>query len=91
MRNSVDQADEQTAGANKRTLLNGERAMIVPEPGIGANAAPKAAPTSPRRFAPRPAVKETTTAPKAVQPAQPPRPTIEVIKGGKKEIQDFPS
>jgi pilus assembly protein CpaB len=91
MRHSVDQADEQTAGANKRTLLNGERAMIVPEPGIGANAAPKAAPTSPRRFAPRPAVKETTTAPKAVQPAQPPRPTIEVIKGGKKEIQDFPS
>jgi pilus assembly protein CpaB len=91
MRNSVDQADEQTSGANKRSLLNGERAMIVPEPGVGSNPAPKAAPTSPRRIAPRPVVKDTTTAPKATQPAQPPRPTVEVIKGGKKEIQDFPS
>ena len=91
MRNSVDQADEQTSGANKRSLLNGERAMIAPEPGIGSTAAPKAAPTSPRRVvAPRPVVKETT-APKASQPPAPARPTVEVIKGGKKEIQDFPS
>ena len=28
MRNSVDQADEQTSGANKRSLLTGEHAMI---------------------------------------------------------------
>jgi pilus assembly protein CpaB len=91
MRNSVDQADEQTSGANKRSLLNGERAMIVPEPGINASAAPKPAPASPRRIAPRPVVRETTTAPKATQPPSPPRPTVEVIKGGKKEIQDFPS
>ena len=90
MRNSVDQADEQTSGANKRTLLNGERATLVPEPGIGANAAPKAAPSSPRRtITPRP--KETAPAPKATQPPPAPRPTVEVIKGGKKEIQDFPS
>jgi pilus assembly protein CpaB len=91
MRNSVDQADEQTSGANKKSLLLGERAMIVPEPGVGSNAAPKAAPTSARRFAPRPVVKETTTAPKATQPPPATRPTVEVIKGGKKEIQDFPS
>lgn len=90
MRNSVDQADEQTSGANKRTLLNGERATLVPEPGVGSNStAPKAAPSSPRRIAPRPVVKETA-APKTPPPS-PPRPTIEVIKGGKKEIQDFPS
>lgn len=91
MRNSVDQADEQTSGANKRTLLSGERATLVPEPGINGTAtAPKAAPSSPRRFAPRPIVKET--APKAAtQPPPAPRPTIEVIKGAKKEIQDFPS
>ncbi len=50
MRNSVDQADEKTTGANKRSLLLGERAMIVPEPGIGSNTAPKAAPSSPRRY-----------------------------------------
>src|SRR5215216_4369651 len=75
MRNSVDQADEQTSGANKRSLLNGERAMIVPEAGVGSSAAPKAAPTSPRRIAPpRPVVKDTTTAPKATQPPQATRP-----------------
>ena len=91
MRNSVDQADEKTSGANKKSLLLGERAMIVPEPGIGTNTAPKAAPSSPRRIAPRPVAKETNTAPKVTQPPPAPRPTVEVIKGGKKEIQDFPS
>ena len=90
MRNSVDQADEQTSGANKRSLLSGERAMLVPEPGVGSNSTPKAAPTSPRRIAPRPVVKETASAPKSTQPPAPPRPTVEVIKGGKKEVQDFP-
>lgn len=90
MRNSVDQADEQTAGANKRTLLSGERAMLVPEPGISSNSAPKAAPTSPRRVAPRAVVKDTAAAPKTTQPPAAPRPTVEVIKGAKKEIQDFP-
>ena len=91
MRNSVDQADEQTSGANKRSLLNGERATLVPDPGInGTTTAPKAAPSSPRRIAPRPVAKETA-APKAATPPPAPRPTIEVIKGAKKEIQDFPS
>lgn len=90
MRNSVDQTDEQTSGANKRTLLNGERATLVPEPGAGNNSAAKPAPSSARRIAARPVVKETAQ-PKATQPPSPPRPTIEVIKGAKKEIQDFPS
>jgi pilus assembly protein CpaB len=46
MRNSVDQADEQTSGANKKSLLLGERAMLVPDPGANANpSAPKAAPS----------------------------------------------
>src|SRR6185503_13232022 len=61
MRNSVDQADEQTAGANKRTLLTGERAMIAAEP--GAASAPKPAPSSAiRRSAPRPNRTVTATA-----------------------------
>ena len=90
MRNSVDQADEQTSGANKRSLLSGERATLVPDAGVGNNSAPKAAPSSARRIAPRPVAKEA--APKAAtQPPAAPRPTIEVIKGAKKEIQDFPS
>jgi pilus assembly protein CpaB len=88
MRNSVDQADEQTSGANKKTLLLGERAMLTPEPGVGSAGAAKPAPTSARR-APRPAA---VAAPKPVtqQQAPAPRPTVEVIKGAKKETVDFP-
>ena len=87
MRNSVDQADEQTAGANKRTLLTGERAMIAPDPGSAA--APKPAPSSPRRYAPRPvAAKET--APKVTAAPPVARPSIEVIEGAKKKTVDFP-
>ena len=88
MRNSVDQADEQTNGANKRTLLTGERAMIAPEP--GAATAPKAAPSSAiRRTAPRPAKELNSTAAKVSAPA-PPRPSVEVIEGAKKKTVDFP-
>ncbi len=93
MRNSVDQADEQTAGANKQSLLSGERATIAPEP--GSSTAPKAAPTSVRRYvAPRPVNRAATTSPAAKQStavsAPPPRPTVEVIRGAKKETVDFP-
>lgn len=91
MRNSVDQADEQTAGANKQSLLTGERATIAPEP--GSNSAPKAAPSSPaRRAAPRPVAprEQNPAAAKVNTPPPPPRPTVEVIRGAKKETVDFP-
>jgi pilus assembly protein CpaB len=92
MRNSVDQADEQTSGANKKSLLLGERAMLTPDPGVNSNpSAPKAAPSSARRYtAPRPAAREAAAPVKVTQPAPPPRPTVEVIKGAKKETVDFP-
>src|SRR5262245_25483005 len=48
MRNSIDQADEQTHGANKSTLLSGDRAVIAPEPGSNEPARP--APVAPRRY-----------------------------------------
>jgi pilus assembly protein CpaB len=87
MRNSVDQADEQTTGANKRTLLSGERATIAPEPGSATP--PKTAPSSPiRRIAPKP-VRDPNATAKVNTPA-PPRPSVEVIKGAKKETVDFP-
>ena len=92
MRNSVDQADEQTSGANKRTLLSGERAMLVPDAGVGSkDATAKPAPTSTRRFTPRPA-RETNAVPRTTNATPPPplRPTVEVIKGAKKETVDFP-
>lgn len=87
MRNSVDQADEQTAGANKRSLLNGERATIAPEPGT--TAPPKPAPQ--RRYAPRPvAPKDLSSTAAKVTPPPPPRPSVEVIEGAKKKTVDFP-
>jgi pilus assembly protein CpaB len=88
MRNSVDQADEQTTGANKRTLLSGEHATIAPDP--GSTTPPKAAPSSPiRRIAPKP-VRDPNATAKVNTPAPPPRPSVEVIKGAKKETVDFP-
>ncbi len=35
MRNAVDQGDEVTPGANKTSLLAGEKALPVPDPGLG--------------------------------------------------------
>src|ERR1051326_7252727 len=88
MRNSVDQADERTAGANKRTLLTGERAMIAPDPGSSAGAKP--APSSMRRSAPRSA-RESNPAPvKVTAPPPAPRPTVDVYEGAKKKTVDFP-
>jgi pilus assembly protein CpaB len=87
MRNSVDQADEQTTGANKRTLLTGERATIAPDPGTSAAAKP--APTSTRRFTPRPLIKDVPVA-RSAAPAPAARPTVEVIEGAKKKTVDFP-
>jgi pilus assembly protein CpaB len=86
MRNAVDQNDELTPGANKASLLSGERALQVPEPGLGAKTA-KPAPV--RRSRPRPAI---TTASLKIEnpPIAPPRPSVEVIEGAKKRNVDFP-
>jgi pilus assembly protein CpaB len=88
MRNSVDQGDETTPGANKTTLLAGEQALPVPEPGLGSKDGEKPR-TAPRRSKPR--IQSAPTAAKATATAPaPPRPSIEVIKGAKKENVDFP-
>lgn len=90
MRNSVDQGDETTPGANKRTLLAGEGAMPVPEPGISSKETKPATPSVARRPRPsRPAVVNTSMRVN-VQAPPPPRPTIEVIEGAKKRSVDFP-
>src|SRR6266567_6749128 len=44
MRNSIDQGDEQTTGINKRTLLNGDRAVPAPDPGSLKSEQPKTEP-----------------------------------------------
>lgn len=89
MRNSTDQADEQTSGANKRTLLSGERAMIAPDP--GSTSEPKAAPSRAiRRTAPRPVARDLNTTAVKVNTPAPARPSVEVIEGAKKKTVDFP-
>src|SRR5215207_7739203 len=94
MRNAVDQGDEQTPAANKSSLLSGERALPVPEPGFGQTppqAKPAAAPRR-ARAASAPAPREVTAAPRAAAPPPPapPRPSVEVIEGAKKRSVDFP-
>lgn len=90
MRNSVDQGDEVTPGANKSTLLLGERALPIPEPGLG----PKDGAQPKTSSAPRRTKRVQSAAPvaaKATTPApQQARPSIEVIRGAKKENVDFP-
>lgn len=90
MRNSVDQGDEVTPGANKSSLLSGERAMPVPEPGLG-NKDKKPA-TTPVARRPRPRVSATNNAAKisTAPPPAPARPSVEVIEGAKKRNVDFP-
>lgn len=87
MRNSVDQGDEATPGANKSSLLSGERAKPVPEPGIKGNNAPKPVARRPR---PRPAAVANAALRVTPSVPVPPRPSIEVIEGAKKRNVDFP-
>ncbi len=91
MRNAVDQGDETTPGANKTTLLAGEKALPVPDPGLGPKDGekPKTAPA--RRPKPRIVAASNKAATNAApQAPAPPRPSIEVIEGAKKKNVDFP-
>jgi pilus assembly protein CpaB len=90
MRNSGDQADEHTNGANKSSLLSGDRAVIAPEPGSTEPPRPAPAARPVRRSVPRrPARDPNVTAAKVTTPA-PVRPSVEVIEGAKKKTVDFP-
>jgi len=89
MRNSIDQGDEITSGATKKTLLDGERAQPVPEPGLDKGVKAVTHTSAPRRARPRVAASETAV--KVNTAHAPPRPSVEVIKGSKKENVDFPN
>jgi pilus assembly protein CpaB len=90
MRNSVDQSDEVTPGANKVSLLAGEKALPVPEPGLGPKSGEKPKTPVARRPKPRPASTSTNAAVATPQPPPVQRPSIEVIEGAKKKNVDFP-
>ncbi|HEY0079324.1 MAG TPA: Flp pilus assembly protein CpaB [Pyrinomonadaceae bacterium] len=96
MRNSVDQGDEQTQGADKRSLLGGERAMPQPDPGSLKSEQPKPAPApnpAPRPRQQREPVREQSKpapAPVAAAPPAPPRTSVEMIEGAKRRSVEFP-
>jgi pilus assembly protein CpaB len=81
MRNSVDQGDQQTPGANKRSLLSGEYATPVPD----------SASTDQPKPVVRRAVRRAPQVIKSVsQPKTQPRPEIEVFVGTKRTTVEFP-
>ena len=84
MRNSIDQGDEQTKGIDKRTLLNGDRAVPAPDPGSLKSEQPKTEPKV-RRVRPQAEAK-----PAASPSPQAPRASVEMIEGAKKRSVDFP-
>ncbi|HEX7956080.1 MAG TPA: Flp pilus assembly protein CpaB [Pyrinomonadaceae bacterium] len=97
LRNMIDQDDEQTQGADKKSLLTGEHATVPPAPGtLKSEQTPQPAPQAPARRAPRPqAVPRAQTeaqAPAAAkpEPPPPPRPNVEMIQGTKKSTVEFP-
>jgi pilus assembly protein CpaB len=85
MRNSIDQGDEETKGVNKQTLLGGDRATPIPDPGSLKSEQPKV------ESKPRPVQRKVNTEPET-KPATPPAPrtSVEVIEGAKKRNVDFP-
>src|ERR1044071_1463909 len=93
MRNSTDQGDSQTTGINKRSLLSGERATPIPDPGSLKSEQPEIKSTAPAPRRTRVMAEPVPApAPAVTAPAQPPPPrnTIEMIQGGKKSNVDFP-
>ncbi|MDX6693510.1 MAG: pilus assembly protein CpaB [Blastocatellia bacterium] len=96
MRNQIDQGDSQTHGQDKRSLLTGERATTIPEPGSLKSEQPKTE-TKPspaprrQRVQMQPYVEPAQpAAPVSVAPPPPPRPSVEMIEGSKKRSVEFP-
>ncbi len=90
MRNSIDQGDQMTPGANKNSLLAGEQAQPVPEPGLGSKEKKSPTATNTRRHRPRTPEVINTAFKNNNTPAPASRPAIEVIEGAKKRSVDFP-
>ncbi|MGH9938205.1 MAG: Flp pilus assembly protein CpaB [Blastocatellia bacterium] len=96
LRNSVDQGDERTPGANKSALLGGLRALSIPNvgPDVGPNAV--APGNEENGVTPRqPRGKARLVMPGVVAPGPTPapvpaRPSVEIYEGSKKKAVEFP-
>lgn len=80
LRNSIDQGDQQTPGASRRTLLTGERALPAPEPGAPPIRRQRTSVAQPPNI-------------KVILPTPSPaaqRVSVEVFEGVKRRTIDFP-
>jgi pilus assembly protein CpaB len=90
LRNSTDQGDQPTPGANKRTLLTGESAMPVPDLTVPVSERLRVQPIR------RPKAAAMVSLVEKMNPAPPPAPTpvprvmVEVFEAGKKRTVEFP-
>ena len=95
MRNVTDQGDEETQGMDKKTLLQGERATPLVEPGALKSeqhrmpAAPAPVMHRQRSAAP-PAQPRSVPQPAPVAAPVAPRSAVEMIQGAKKSTVEFP-
>lgn len=95
LRNSVDQADEATPGATRRSLLTGERSAQLeleaprPQPVQAARPAPAPRKPVPNR-SPASNVPARIAAPLPLPEPAKPKPAIEVFEGSKKRTVVFP-
>ncbi|MFN0111876.1 MAG: RcpC/CpaB family pilus assembly protein, partial [Blastocatellia bacterium] len=89
LRNSTDQGDQPTPGANKRTLLTGERAMPVPDLTAPTSEKPR---VQPSRRSKAPVMVDVAEKPVSAPPAPTPAPRVmvEVFEAGKKRTVEFP-
>jgi pilus assembly protein CpaB len=85
MRSQIDQGNEETPGVDKRNLLNGDKAMPVPDPGSLKSEQPKGEAKPARRRA-----SVSTPAATAPAPQPTPRTQVEMIEGAKKRNVEFP-
>lgn len=99
LRNSIDQGDERTMGASKRTVLNGDRTLPVPESNAARNETMQARKTvsaPPVQPARNKTWETTRIEPQSVPPkpapheAPTPRASVEVFEGGKRHTVVFP-
>ncbi|MGE0129710.1 MAG: Flp pilus assembly protein CpaB [Blastocatellales bacterium] len=89
LRNSIDQNDEKTAGANKRSLLTGEAARLIPDISSQKTAEPQTPKPRVRRVTP-PLIMNIGDKPTTAATPAPPRNTLEVYEGTKKRTVNFP-
>ncbi len=92
LRNSIDQGDEQTTGATKRSLLTGEPAILIPPSGALKESQPATANRTALTRSRKPAQRILTAVGQNPEAGTAPRPriSVDVFEGVKKRTVEFP-